>query len=265
MKNDFYISELFIYPIKGLSGIKLTQSQVTERGFMWDRRWMLVDEQNQFISQRTFPQLCQFKLNLLQNGFNVNFDGESIFLPFEIKDGYRQLVNIWNDEVMAIEAPHELNVFFASLLKINCKLVYMPSSSNRLVDKNYVENDYQVSFADGYPILIIGRESLNLLNEKLEYTIPMNQFRPNIVFEGGSPHIEDTWDKIVINNVELKGVKPCGRCKVITINQETATSSKEPLKTLATYRNFDNKINFGQNTIVVKAGNIATGDKIIII
>lgn len=262
MKSDFYITHLYVYPIKGLSGLTLKTAEVTERGLKYDRRWMLVDEHHKFISQRTFPELCFFKITMDENGFIVHYKNERLAIPFEWHEGFKIKVEIWDDKVDAIEASAEMNAFFSDILKIKCKIVYMPDSSKRWVDKFYVESEYPVSFADGYPILLIGQESLHQLNKKLEEPISINRFRPNIVFSGGEAHIEDSWSKIGINNVELKGVKPCGRCTVITINQESAETSKEPLKTLATYRNFNNKINFGQNIIVLKEGKIGVGDLI---
>ena len=262
MNDLFNISELYIYPIKGLSGVKVNDALVTERGLKNDRRWMLVDEKKQFISQRTFPQLCLFKIILEPNSFRVTFNELSIEIPFELLHGEIISVKIWNDTVEAIVANESINSYFSKHLQIKCSLIYMPDTTHRLVDKNFVDHDYSVNFSDGYPILIIGESSINLLNQKLKMPININRFRPNIVFTGGIAHIEDEWQNFMINDVKLKGVKPCARCTVTTINQENANISKEPLKSLATYRNFNNKINFGQNVIVLKEGKVKVGDKI---
>lgn len=262
MNDLFNISDLYIYPIKGLSGVKVNDALVTERGLKNDRRWMLVDDKNQFISQRTFPQLCLFKIIPQQNSYTVTFNELSIEVPFEIHQGVNIKVKIWTDNVEALVANEAINNYFSKHLKIKCSLVYMPDTAHRLVDKNFVDNDYSVNFSDGYPILIIGESSINLLNQKLKMPININRFRPNIVFTGGKAHSEDIWKNFMINDVKLSVVKPCARCTVTTINQENANISKEPLKTLATYRNFNNKINFGQNVIVLKEGKIKVGDEI---
>jgi len=263
MTQDYFISQLNIYPIKGLGGIAVSESLVAERGFKFDRRYMLIDENNQFISQRSFSILCLFKMQFCDDGFMVSFKNEFILLPFNIQQGQSIQVKIWEDEVTALVANENINKFFRKHLSLQCKLVYMPDASQRLVDKNFVSADNNVSFADGYPVLIIGQQSLNLLNAKLDESIEMNRFRPNIVFEGGVPHEEDGWYNFNINGVKFNGVKPCARCQVPTINQLTAEQSKEPLKTLATYRNFNHKINFGQNIIVLNTGKISIGDKIL--
>jgi uncharacterized protein YcbX len=264
MASNFTVTHLLIYPIKGLSGVAVNESFVTSRGLQYDRRWMLIDENNQFISQRTFPNLCLFKVEIKDQGFSVTFNSNSVFVPLEIKQGQTVLVKIWDDQVEAILADNLINDFFSEHLQIKCSLVYMPDSSNRRVDESFVKQHNTVSFADGYPVLLIGQESLNLLNSKLNEPIEMNRFRPNIVFEGGTAHIEDLMIKFRIAEVEFQGIKPCARCQVPTIDQQTAIISKEPTKTLASYRKFGNKINFGQNIIVMHEGTIRVSDKIVL-
>ena len=264
MASNFTVTHLLIYPIKGLSGVAVNESFVTSRGLQYDRRWMLIDDNNQFISQRTFSHLCLFKVEIKDQGFNVSYDSNSVFVPLEIKHGQTVVVKIWDDQVEAILADNLINDFFSEQLQIKCSLVYMPDFSYRWVDKNFVKKEKPVSFADGYPVLLIGQESLNLLNSKLNEPIEMNRFRPNIVFEGGTAHIEDLMIKFRIAEVEFQGIKPCARCQVPTINQHTALMSKEPSRTLASYRNFDHKINFGQNVIVLNEGKIRVSDKIVL-
>jgi uncharacterized protein YcbX len=264
MHRNLLVTHLFVYPVKGLSGVAIHTSFVTIRGLKYDRRWMLIDEHHQFISQRSFPNLCLFKVGMGNEGFRVTYNSKSITIPPEIGHGDLLTVKVWGDEVRALKASDEVNDFFSQQLNFKCSLVYMPDNSNRWVDKNFVLNDTPVSFADGYPILMIGAESLNLLNSKLIEHIEIDRFRPNIVFEGGDAHMEDTLKKFTIADVDFKGIKPCARCQVPGINQQTGIVSKEPTRTLASYRNFDHKINFGQNIIVMNEGEIRVGDKIIL-
>lgn len=264
MNAGFNITALFIYPVKGLSGIALDKSFATSRGLKYDRRWMLVDEQHQFISQRNFTNLCLFKVEINRHGFIVTYNNKSIIIPFEINEGQKVKARIWEDEVDALKANDEINDFFCHHLQCKCSLVFMPESSLRQVDKNFVMHDQLVSFADGYPALMIGEESLNLLNSKLETPVEMNRFRPNIVFKGGIAHQEDLMIEFKIGDVVLKGVKACARCQVPGIEQTSGIVSKEPLKTLATYRNFNHKINFGQNVIILNEGYLAVGNEIIL-
>jgi len=138
----------------------------------------------------------------------------------------------------------------------------MPDDAVRLVDKRYAGNNEITSFSDGYPVLMIGEATLERLNNKLKNALPMNRFRPNLVFTGGHAHIEDEMEKFSINDINFLGVKPCSRCVMTTINQQNAETGKEPLKTLSTYRMKDNKIYFGQNVLHHQNGIINVGDTI---
>jgi len=145
---------------------------------------------------------------------------------------------------------------------MQCQLVYMRDEEKRKVDERYAHDNEITSFSDGYPLLIIGQASLNDLNNRLHEPVPMNRFRPNIVFTGGQPFDEDRMQHIRINAIDLYGVELCARCVVTTIDQTTGTKAKEPLKTLAGYRVSNNKIYFGQNIIFKQTGLISKGDAI---
>jgi uncharacterized protein YcbX len=259
------ISQLFIYPIKSLAGIAIPTAEITHTGFKHDRRWMLVDEQNLFLSQRTHPQMALLQPAETEKGIIVTHKqnpSQSLFIPFVNEQSKKIKVTVWDDVCDAIEAAPLYNEWFSNMLQINCKLVYMPNDTKRLVDKKYAANNEVTSFSDGYPILMIGQSSLDNLNEKLTDPLPINRFRPNIVFTGGHAFIEDEMAAFTINEINFLGVKPCARCVMTTINQQTAQKSKEPLKTLATYRMKNNKIYFGQNVLQQQNGFINVGNEI---
>jgi hypothetical protein len=137
----------------------------------------------------------------------------------------------------------------------------MPETTRRIVDETYAKNKI-VSFADGYPFMIIGQASLDDLNSRLEDPLPMNRFRTNFVFTGGKSFEEDNWKKFKIGDVIFKAVKPCARCVITTTDQETAERAPEPLHTLSKYRKIDNKVFFGMNLICESTGEVMIGDKI---
>jgi uncharacterized protein len=147
-------------------------------------------------------------------------------------------------------------------LTMPCKLVYMPDESKRRVDVGYALSKEITSFSDAYPVLMVGQASLDDLNSRLEIPVPMNRFRPNIVFTGGDPYQEDTMQHFQINEIDLYAVKPCARCAITTTDQETSATAKEPLKTLATYRTGNNKVYFGQNILYKQQGTIKVGDEL---
>ncbi|WP_183559541.1 MOSC domain-containing protein [Mucilaginibacter sp. SP1R1] len=257
------ISELYIYPIKSLGGVSLTSAEVTDRGFKHDRRWMLVDEQNRFLTQREFPQMALLKVLLKSNGIHVQHPlNGTVTIPFNQHDHTRQQVAIWDDTCIGAFVDPELDAWFTTTLGINCRLVYMPDDTLREVDQRYAPEGAVTSFSDAYPFLIIGQTSLDDLNSRLTDPLPMDRFRPNIVFTGGAPFEEDLMNHTHIAGISFYGAKLCARCVMTTINQQTAVKAKEPLKTLAAYRLKNNKILFGQNLIHQGTGVISVGDSI---
>ncbi|MES2110912.1 MAG: MOSC N-terminal beta barrel domain-containing protein [Bacteroidota bacterium] len=263
------VSELYIYPIKSLAGIPVKKAVVTSRGFEHDRRWLLVDENNCFITQREYYQMALLRVAIEADGLRVTHkvSNKSLLIPFRTRDtDYEQaMVTIWDDTCMAEFVSTEADAWFTEVLNMRCRLVYMPDSTLRIVDQRYAHEDSITSFADAYPFLLIGQASLDELNNRLIENLPINRFRPNIVFTGGEPFDEDLYGHFLINNIDFYGVKLCARCVMTTVNQDTAIRGKEPLKTLAKYRFKNNKILFGQNLIHDGTGEIALGDELIVL
>ena len=257
------LSEIWIYPIKSLGGIRMSRVKVMPKGLQHDRRWMLIDETGNFITQRVYSKMAFFKLSFSGQHFSISFGSEVIDLPVDAPVSTTPIsATIWDDVVSVFEALGPFSQWFSQRLGISCRLVFFPESQVRLVDENYRVEDDQVSLADGYPFLIIGQRSLEDLNTRLKIPVPMNRFRPNFVFTGGEPFEEDTWHTFSIGKSKFIGVKPCSRCTLITVDQETGEKGIEPLATLATYRKVDNKINFGQNILAIDYNEIYEGDKI---
>jgi uncharacterized protein YcbX len=260
------ISELYIYPIKSLGGIPVNDAVVTPTGFKYDRRWMLVDGNGRFISQREVPQMALLKVTVENNGLLVahKINNTSTVIPFQT-EGQQISVTIWDDACTAQYVSKEADEWFTAALRINCRLVYMPDSTKRIVDQRYSPGNSITSFSDAYPFLMIGQASLEDLNSRLTEPLPMNRFRPNIVFTGGRPYEEDLMGHFIIGGINFYGVKLCGRCAITTINQASTLRGKEPLKTLASYRFKNNKILFGQNVVHKGEGTISVGDYLQII
>jgi uncharacterized protein YcbX len=252
------ISRLFVYPVKSLGGISVSSALLTDRGFQHDRRWMLVNEQNLFMTQRDYPQMALLQTNITENGisiFHMDNIHERITVPFCVSSGTRLTVQVWNDYCEAIFVDREIDKWLSRKLDVTCRLVYMPDDSLRKVDPAYaVEQTNITSLSDGYPILLLSQSSLDDLNSRLESAIPMNRFRPNIVLAGANPYEEDEMAEFKIRGIQFYGVKLCARCVIPTINQDTLERSKEPSKTLATYRQKGNKILFGQNVLYSGGG-----------
>ncbi len=263
------LSEINIYPIKSLGGISLKSSIVENRGLQFDRRWMLVNENDKFLTQREFPKMATVNVEITKSGLGISWDNKSLEIPFKVEIEETKVVKIWSSRCRAKVYEKPINDWFSDVLQTDCKLVVMPEEATRKVSYFYaVHKDDAVSFADGYPILLIGEKSLNDLNSRLETPVPMNRFRPNLVFTGGDAFAEDGWKQIKIGASAFHIVKPCGRCVITTIDQERGEKQGiEPLRTLASYRipkrSVKKKILFGQNLIADKAGEtIRVGDAV---
>lgn len=260
------VSGLYIYPIKSLQGIALQEVEVLEKGFRYDRRWMLVNEQNGHITQRTHPHLSQIGISLTEESIVASHSNMSdLKIPVTLESGKPIRVTVWSDSVEAIEAPQPISDWFSKIADESCKLVFMPENASRPVNPEHSVNSENVSFADGYPYLIIGQSSLDDLNSRMEVELPMNRFRPNIVVEGSEPYEEDHWNDIQIGEVKFHVMHPCKRCVFTTIDQETGMKAAEPLKTLATYRREGKDVIFGVNTLALETGKINVGDEISLI
>ncbi len=259
------VSELHIYPIKSLAGVAVNSAAVTSRGLQYDRRLMLADENNCFLTQREHPEMALLQPIITDEGLFIRHKKnklEPLFIPHLPAGNNFVTVTIWDDTCAGQLHDEAINSWFRHALGLTCRLVYMPDTTNREVDKRYAANNEVTSFADGYPMLIIGQSSLNDLNSRLAAPLPMNRFRPNIVFTGGEAFLEDKMHLFTINGIDFSGVKPCARCIMTTIDQQDISQSKEPLKTLATYRFKNNKILFGQNLLHKGDGAINVGDTI---
>ena len=265
--NEFYLSALYIYPIKSLGGISLNQAEIEEKGLKYDRRWMLIDQEGTFVSQRKHHSLALLQVNIDDEIVNIVHKNDTqIQASFTIGEqtGTPINVTIWDDQSRGTEVSTKVSRWFSDFLGMEVKLVEMPEEEKRQVDPKYAKNEETVSFADGYPCLLIGQSALDGLNEKLEQAIAMDRFRPNLVFTGGASHIEDTFFSFDIGNVQFTAVKPCARCVLITVDQQTGVKGAEPLKTLAGYRTRNKKIMFGQNLLHSAPGTLRVGDQLVI-
>jgi len=258
------LSEINIYPIKSLAGISLQSSVAEERGLKYDRRWVLVDDTNTFFTQRDFPEMALIKALIEKDVLTLQHKRKNIrplSVPFNFEHSKTEEVVIWRDTVSVEFYNEQIDSWFSEILGIKCHLVKMPESTKRTVDETYAKNKI-VSFADGYPFLIIGQSSLDDLNSRMERSLPMNRFRTNFVFTGGKPFEEDRWKKFRIGEVQFEAVKPCARCVITTTNQETAERLHEPLLTLSKFRKFGNEVMFGMNLICHSTGEIRVGQKV---
>ena len=265
--SSLFVSALYFYPIKSCAGLPLDVAEIGPRGIQGDRAFMLVDSSGRFITQRQQPRMALIRPTIANDErLAVHAPGMPT-LDITVNDiGERYKVGIWKDTCTGVDQGDRIADWFSTFLQMSCRLVWMPQDYVRRVDSRYaVGGQDQVGFADGYPFLLISEASLADLNSRLEYALPMNRFRPNIVVRGTLPYEEDTWRTIRIGQMVLHIVKACARCEIPTTDQATATRGKEPLKTLATYRQGIRGVMFGQNLIHEGEGILRVGDAVEVI
>ena len=252
-----------IYPIKSCRGIALSEWETDAFGLRYDRRWMVVDDGGTFITQRKHPRMALVEVKLGNGVLQIDAPGmPTLETSLHPAPAVVTQVVVWNFSGPSTWLGEEAALWFTAFLGTTCSLVHMGDEVVRPANPLFAPESTRVSFADGYPILLISEESLADLNGRLSVPLPMNRFRPNLVVAGGEPYAEDGWGKIVVSGVKLQVVKPCPRCLVTTTDQATGVRAKEPLRTLASYRKVGDEVMFGQNVVHQNTGPLRTGDRI---
>lgn len=224
---------------------------------------MLIDHNNQFLSQRRLPKMALIKTRIANDQLILSTqDKADVSIPLLGDTGEEVMVDIWHDRCIAKTVSAEMDSWLSEFLDTECRLVYHPDTAIRQVDQRYAKQADQTAFSDGFPFLIVSENSLHALNDEMPSALTMNRFRPNLVIANCDSYAEDSWRKIEINNITFRLPKPCSRCSVPTIDPETANVGKEPLATLNRSRKLDNKVYFGQNAIHGSCGTLSVGDRV---
>jgi uncharacterized protein YcbX len=258
------LTGLNVYPIKSARGIALNESEVDDFGLRYDRRWMVTNSLGEFLTQRTHPRLALIAPAVEGTTLRINApEMPTLEIPVQPKESAWTRVSVWRDSCSAVGLGEDASGWFSEFLDCACTLVYMPDRVFRSGDRDQAPPGTRISFADGFPFLLISEESLADLNRRLPRALPMNRFRPNLVVAGGEPYEEDQWQRIQIGEISMQVVKPCGRCVVTTTDQSTGERGQEPLRTLATYRKRNGEVMFGQNVVhQSRSGWLHLGDPV---
>lgn len=242
------LASIHVYPVKGTRGISLAESDVLLTGLRHDRRFMLVDADGAFMTQRRHPELALVDVAL--GAETVTIGGE-VEVPLAFPPSLaRTKVTVWKDVVDVVLVPGEASRWFSDRLGAACTLYWMPPDVQR------------PGFTDEFPLLVASLASLADLNARLATPVTMDRFRPNLVVEGGAPFDEERSVKAKIGAVEMTMPKRCARCEVVSVDQATAEVGKEPLRTLAAYRKDGNHVYFAMNAIPACEGRVAVNDRV---
>ena len=261
---DQRLKSIYIYPIKSGGRIPLVEVEVVERGIKWDRRWMIVDANGKFLTQRENRKLALLSIQLEEPSMIIRL-GElqkELRVPLHLEASSKTMtVRVWSDDCQSFLFDGAVDAILSEFLGQKCSLVYMPDSSNREADG---EGDTGlVSFADGFPFLLTWNSSLAELNTRMASPLSMTRFRPNLVIEGGDPFCEDKMRGVRIGSIEFELAKACARCVIVNNCQDSGVSSPEPLKILGSFRNLTlngaTGILFGQNGVHKSLGKLKVG------
>ena len=263
------VAEISVYPVKSAAGLRLDASPVEARGLAGDRRWMVVSPDGRFFTGREHPRLVLVRVRFGDGGLRLEAPGLAPVTvpraaPGEGGKGARP-VTIWGDDCHGVDAGDEAAGWFSELLETPVRLAEMTDDCLRPAEPDVARPGDLVSFADCFPVLLIGRSSLDELDARLEEPTSMRRFRPNLVVEGAPPFAEDHWWRLRVGEVEFEGAENCKRCAFPTIDPDTAMKDtrREPMRTLATFRRRPaGGVFLGQNLIPRTLGTVRVGDEV---
>ncbi|UAJ14593.1 MOSC domain-containing protein [Aquirufa lenticrescens] len=262
------VTHLYIYPIKSLGAVSLSETVMEKEGLRGDRRFMLVDATGKFITQRTRPELTRFVLCESAQGFIVKDTASGLEkeLTWEPTLGEWIPVEIWEDQLPAQEVLEGWSEWFSTALSEEVRLVRISSEKPRVMKAKYqTEIAKNTSFADSLPLLLVSAGSYAALQAHVEEPINQLRFRPNIIVSSPEPFVEDTWVELNIGEVSLSGAKPCARCSLVNVDPLTGESDKVTLKALASFRTLNHKVYFGQQFVPMSVGKIQVGMEVQVI
>ena len=266
------VSKLYQHPIKSVAGIEVSRLELDEFGPTLDRRWMLVDPDGMFVSQRSDPRLSLARVTVEAESLRVASEAvpEALLVPWTSSGPLIRVRHITDDVHTALHVDANADAWFSELLGRPVRLVRFAGERTRPINSEYSSTPRFTSLNDGFPLLVASEASLEHLNAKLEARGEPNvnwaPFRPNVVIAGYSePHAEDGWRRLRIGSVELELVKACARCSIVMTDPRTATREPEPMRTLATYRTVGGKVLFAQNAIHDGPGTLERGQVVTVL
>ena len=262
------LSAIHVFPLKSGAALSPTQAHVQTRGLAHDRRWMAVDEAGKFVTGRQQSRMTLIRAQSDEASLRLEAPGMPTLQIATPAAGARIETSVWGAAVTPLLAEDDAHAWISAYLRAPHRLVYMDEACARPLkakyDGSYGEDSDEVSFADGFPLLLISQASLDLLNSKLAQPVPMLRFRPNLVVADTAPHAEDKWKRIRVGDSEFEVAKPCTRCVFTNVDFERGQrdANGQPLRALTTYRRTADGVTFGQNLIPRGLGIVHVGDRV---
>ena len=257
------LSALNVYPVKSCAGVALDDSLLIETGLEFDRSWMVVDAQGEFVTQRQLPRMVLVRPELKTFEMVLRAPGMlALHVALDTVEAPVR-VRLWGDEVAAFDMGNLCAQWFSDFLGRPLRMVRFDPEHKRLSERRWSGAiEAENTFTDGFPILVASTAGLDELNRRLlaqgHGAATMARFRPNLVLDGLAAHGEDALDEIVFDTadgpVRLKLVKPCSRCPIPDVDPASAETGHAVGDALAGYRadtRLDGQITFGMNAVIV--------------
>ncbi len=267
------VSGLFLYPVKSLRGFAVPSAEVDALGLAGDRRFLVVDADGRFLTQRALPRMALVSTALSPGLLRLSAEGCGSATVSTAHDPAARLspVSVWGHQgMMAEDCGDDTASWLSQALETSCRLLRAGPAFHRPVTKETARPGDVFSFADGAPFLLTHTATFEELNRRIIHNggspVPMDRFRPNVVVEGGAPFAEDGWSQLHLGPLAFRSAGRCARCLMVTADQTTGQRGKEPLKTLATFPRDPkdpSSVFFGINLIhESKTGIIRIGDPV---
>lgn len=259
-----YLSEIWIYPVKSLAGYRVSECYAGPGGLSHDRQWMITDENGIFLTQREVPQMALLRAAVTGAGLVLADNAEEsirMLVPMQPDGPVVPHVKIWDDRVVARAYAREVNEWLSSRLGRPVMLVGMQDG---LSARTMSEQPYPLSFADDFPYHLISQSSLDDLNARSDEPVTARRFRPNFVVDGAEAYADDHWQHLRMGEADFHIQSRCERCVMVNVDPSTGSKTRQPLKTLASYRREGKHIIFGQNLVATAAGMVREGDAVLL-
>lgn len=264
MSTGLTLSQLHVFPVKSLRGLSPQSWPLDARGLQNDRRYMLVDEQGRFLTQRQQHRMALINVHWQDGRLRLSAEGkQQREVPVHEEPAQLRAVEVWGEQQQGFDQGDAVANWLGEFLGVSCRLVRHDLNSPRAVDPDYARAGDVVSFSDGFPFLVLSEASVATLSKQAEVELDIRRFRPNLVIQGCEPFEEDQWRRIRIGQIEFELVKPCSRCIIPTIDPNTGERGPEPMRTLMATRRRENKVYLGQNAIQRSVGErLVVGDRV---
>lgn len=256
------IASLFVHPVKSCARVVVDRARLIETGFEWDREWMLVDADGEFVSQRELPRMALVQPRLRGNDMVLRAPGMlALHVALDAVEEPRR-VRVWNDTVQAYDMGDLAAQWFSDCLGRPLRLARFDPEGQRRCDPKWTTDTVALTaFADGFPLLVISSGAIDELNRRVAASggpaVDSARLRPNIVLDGLDAHGEDFVDRLRFDtpdgDVVLRLVKPCARCAIPDIDPARGEPDGAVNPVISGYRasaRLGGQITFGMNAIV---------------